>query len=88
MELPDWVEATDNISEPCGSRLSGDLTGFGRCVTRIKRADTANERTGPVRCQNAHPIEADGKCWTRSRLQCNCNEEAVKHTAGACGLEG
>jgi hypothetical protein len=25
-----------------GSRLSGDLTGFGRCMTRIKRADTAS----------------------------------------------
>jgi hypothetical protein len=37
-----------NTSKPCGHRFSGDLTGFGalasngRCVTSIKRADTAN----------------------------------------------
>ena len=33
---------SDEISEPCGHRFSGDLTGFGRCVTGINRADTAN----------------------------------------------
>jgi hypothetical protein len=44
----DWGRAdvsclkSDEISEPFGRRFSGDLTGFGRCVTGINRADTAN----------------------------------------------
>ena len=62
MGLPDWVEATDNISEPCGFRFSGDLTGFGRCFTGIKRADTANERFGSAARQDAFSIEADVGC--------------------------
>ena len=46
-ERPEGRLLTDT-SEPCGHRFSGDLTGFGalasegRCVTSIKRADTAN----------------------------------------------
>ena len=47
-ECPEGRPLTDT-SEPCGHRLSGDKAGFGRsfelgrCVTGIKRADTANE---------------------------------------------
>jgi hypothetical protein len=47
-ECPEGRRLTDT-SEPCGHRLSGDEAGFGRsfelgrCVTGIKRADTANE---------------------------------------------
>ena len=47
-ECPEGRLLTDT-SKPCGHRFSGDLTGFGalasegRCVTGIKRADTANE---------------------------------------------
>ena len=47
-ERPERRLLTDT-SEPCGHRLSGDEAGFGRsfergrCVTSIKRADTANE---------------------------------------------
>ena len=40
---------SDEISEPCGHRFSGDLTGFGRCVTGINRADTASERLDAAR---------------------------------------
>jgi len=47
-ERPEGQRLTDT-SGPCGHRLSGDEAGFGalasegRCVTSIKRADTANE---------------------------------------------
>jgi hypothetical protein len=42
------------ISQPCGHRFSGDLTGFGalaskgRCVTGIRRADTANVKNDSI----------------------------------------
>jgi hypothetical protein len=57
-ECPEGRLLTDT-SEPCGHRLSGDEAGFGalaregRCVTCIKRADTANEiQFSPAKSNN------------------------------------
>jgi hypothetical protein len=47
-EYPDEKNVCD-YPQPCGHRLSGDLSGFGalaskgRCVTGINRADSASE---------------------------------------------
>ena len=57
---PRLGRSTDEISGPCGHRFSGDLTGFGRCVTGINRADTASERLGLARdnCRRVRVIDA------------------------------
>ena len=88
MGLPDWVEATDNISEPCGSRFSGDLTGFGRCVTRINRADSASGRnlgadrppTGEAprddRCCSGFDEERNLSADSGGRARCGGSQQA------------
>ncbi len=63
-EYPDEKSVCD-YPQPCGHRLSGDLSGFGalaserRCVTGINRADSASEKFCPTIC--AGP----GDSWTR-----------------------
>ena len=62
-ERPEGRLLTDT-SEPCGHRLSGDEAGFGRscelgrCITGIRRADTANE----IQDRASASSEVLGKC--------------------------
>ena len=51
--------------QPCGHRISGDLSGFGalasegRCMTGINRADTASEKFCPTICVGPTSIWGD-----------------------------
>ena len=65
-----------DTSEPCGHRLSGDEAGFGalasegRCVTGIKRADTANEIQDRAGASN----EVFAECQRNLRARWSFNE--------------
>ena len=54
--------------QPCGHRISGDLSGFGalaskgRCMTDINRADSASEKFRPTICAGATSICGDRSC--------------------------
>lgn len=74
-ECPEGRLLTDT-SEPCGHRLSGDEAGFGalasegRCVTGIKRADTANE----IQDRAGAPNEVFAECQRNLRARWSFNE--------------
>jgi hypothetical protein len=66
------VSSLTCISRPCGHRFSGDLTGFGRCVTGINRADTASVKSNApmlrhpfVVCNGSGEAETGSRLWTR-----------------------
>ena len=54
--------------QPCGHRISGDLSGFGalaskgRCMTGINRADSASEKFCPTICAGPTSIRGDRSC--------------------------
>ena len=67
MKYPDEKYVYD-YPQPCGHRLSGDLSGFGalasegRCMTSINRADSASEKFCPTICAGPTSICGDRSC--------------------------
>lgn len=90
------------IPDPCGRRLSGDLSGFngalasigigtsvrtlGDATTGINRADSASEKT--VRLSRPVALDVSGRLWTPSaKGDCRCDSSIAILVLDGAGIE-